>query len=120
LQGLDHFLTAGLRQMIGKKSAVPHDHAHRHFSLVRHGPFRRFPCQMSDTSFTRREINTISGSDHSQDAAPPNVGVQLEQNNFFHRRAKQFVHARAKNQYPVDQQGKSNEQPNGKRSARSP
>src|SRR5208282_5551793 len=37
---LNHFLAPGLRQLAGKKSAVPNDDAHRHFLfrelLVRH------------------------------------------------------------------------------------
>jgi hypothetical protein len=39
LQHLDHLFAAGLRQVIRKKSAVPDDYSHRHFSFVGHGPF---------------------------------------------------------------------------------
>jgi hypothetical protein len=43
LQDLDHFFAASLCEVVRGKSAIPNDHAHRHLSFVRHGPFRDSP-----------------------------------------------------------------------------
>jgi hypothetical protein len=94
--------------MIGKESAIADDDAHGHFSFVRHTTFHHF---LLDAAFARREIDAVGSADRGENGAPPDVGVQVVEDDRLLRGMKKFVEARAANEQAIHQQRVADEEP---------
>jgi hypothetical protein len=75
--------------MIGKKSSIPNDNAHRHFSFVGHD----FSDLYLEAAFAGREVKTVSRSNYRKYSSPPEVRVQMIENDFLRWWAKQLIGA---------------------------
>src|SRR5580700_7251851 len=60
----------------------------------------------------RSVSNAVNQSKNRKECAPPNTGVQIEEDYFDGRRMDELIQTRAKNQQAIKQQRNSYEEPN--------